>query len=82
MWADAVSAFDKLIRADGKNASGWDHKGIGLSRQELHQDALSSFETAINLDGTCAPAWYNKACELTRSGSMMMHFPHLTGPGT
>ncbi|RMF91781.1 MAG: tetratricopeptide repeat protein [Methanobacteriota archaeon] len=47
---ESLSAFDKAIDKDPRNAALWYEKGVALGLLERFEEALENFETALKLD--------------------------------
>ncbi len=60
----ALSAYDKTVSLDNKNADAYNNRGLVLSALKRHDEALGSFDMAIYLAPTLASAYNNRGATL------------------
>ena len=61
---EALSAFERAIELDAKNAATWFMKGHTLSDLKRHGEALTAFDQAITLDPKDKLSWFMKGVAL------------------
>jgi len=67
-YADAVRAFENVVKINPKNEVAWNNLGSALSKLEKHEDALHCYEKALEINPNFEIAWNNKGNALARLG--------------
>jgi len=76
-FADAVSAYDQLIRLDPSDPIAYEYLGVALARQGKRDDALKQYAHALQFDPSSASAHYDIAILLLqerREEEAIVHF--------
>jgi len=60
-FADAVSAYEQLVRLDPSDPLAYEYLGVALSRQGKRDEALKEYAQALRLDPSSASAHYDIA---------------------
>lgn len=60
-FADAVSAYDQLVRLDPSDPLAYEYLGVALARQGKRDDALKQYAQALQLDPSSTTAHYDIA---------------------
>jgi hypothetical protein len=67
-YADALTAYDKVVFIRPNNADAWLERGVALENLGRYSDAVDSYDKAIILQPTYAEAWYNRGIALRKLG--------------
>ncbi len=76
-FADAISAYDQLVRLDPSDPLAYEYLGVALARQGKRDEALKQYAHALQLDPSSAPAHYDIAILLLqerREEEAIVHF--------
>jgi tetratricopeptide (TPR) repeat protein/tRNA A-37 threonylcarbamoyl transferase component Bud32 len=61
---EAITAYDRVLKVDDKNALAWQGRGLTQALAGMHREALSSFEHALQCDQTLTTSWNGKGAAL------------------
>jgi tetratricopeptide (TPR) repeat protein len=67
-YADALTAYDKVVFIRPNNADAWLERGVALENLGRYSDAVNSYDKAIVLQPAFAEAWYNRGIALRKLG--------------
>ena len=76
-FADAVSAYEQLVRLDASDPLAFEYLGVALARQGKRDEALKQYAQALQLDPSSASAHYDIAILLLqerREEEAIVHF--------
>ncbi|MEM4160819.1 MAG: tetratricopeptide repeat protein, partial [Thermoplasmata archaeon] len=67
-FAEAVKAFEEVVKINPGNEVAWNNLGSALSKLERHEEALKCYEKALEINPDFEIVWNNKGNALARLG--------------